>query len=283
MKKISTIEIVEKIQEIRACIIHNRELFQTETFRIHKNYLYAAKNLVDYLSLRTFDFRVKQANLSFLGLSSFANAERYVLTNIDNILYHLKIIQGQSVQGYLGPEKSIWNFFNTLELLIKNTNRLFGESNNQISTRIMVTLPSDSAGNVKFMTDLLVSGMEIARINCSHDNPKIWKSMINAIHKAEKQTGKDCKIYMDLSGPKIRSEEIHILKKKNKKKGELILHIGDRIKLFSTEAELKKAVDNITSKKTFAGFVSMSIPNVVGSLEVGNSIWFDDGKIVGCN
>jgi len=281
MKKISTIELIEKIEEIRACIIHNRELFQTETFPIHKNYLYAAKNLVDYLSLRTFDFRVKQGNLSFLGLSSFANAERYVLTHIDNILYHLKTIQGQSVQGYLSPEKSIWNFFNTLELLIKNTNRLFGEGNNQISTRIMVTLPSDSAGNVKFMTDLLVSGMEIARINCSHDNPKIWKSMINAIHKAEQQTGKDCKIYMDLSGPKIRSEEIHILKKKNKKKGELILHIGDRIKLFSTEAELKKAVDNITSKKTFAGFVSMSIPNIVGSIAVGHHIWFDDGKIGG--
>ena len=89
MKKITTNELIEKIEEIRACIIHNRELFQTETFPIHKNYQYAAKNLVDYLSLRTFDFRIKQANLSFLGLSSFANAERYVLTNIDNILLSL--------------------------------------------------------------------------------------------------------------------------------------------------------------------------------------------------
>lgn len=281
MKKISTIELIEKIEEIRASIIHNRELFQTETFPIHKNYLYAAKNLIDYLSLRTFDFRVKQGNLSYLGLSSFANAERYVLTNIDNILYHLKTIQGQSVQEFLCPEKSIWNFFTTLELLKKNTTRLFGEGNNQISTRIMVTLPSDSAGNVKYMTDLLVSGMEIARINCSHDNPKIWKSMINAIHKAEKLSGKDCKIYMDLSGPKIRSEEIHILKKKNKKKGELILHIGDRIKLYSTEAELKEAINKNTTEKTFAALVSMSIPNIVGSIEVGNHIWFDDGKIGG--
>jgi len=281
MKKLSTIELIEKIEEIKACVIHNRERFQTETFPVHENYIYAAKNLVDYLSLRTFDFRIKQGNLSFLGLSSFANAERYVLTNIDNILYHLRAIQGQDVQGLPSPEKSIWNFFTTLELLIKNTNRLFGESNNQISTRIMVTLPSDSAGDVKYMTDLLVSGMEIARINCSHDNPKVWESMIDTIHKAEKQTGKHCKIYMDLSGPKIRSEEIYILKKKNNKKGDLILHIGDRIKLYSTECELKKAIDKNASEKTFAALVSMSIPNIVGSIEIGNHIWFDDGKIEG--
>jgi len=281
MKKLTTLELIEKIEEIRASILHNRVLFQTETFPIHKNYQYAAKNLVDYLSLRTFDFRVKQGNLAYLGLSSFANAERYVLTNIDNILYHLKTIQGQSVHGFLTPENSIWNFFNSLELLVKNTNRLFGESNNQISTRIMVTLPSDSAGDVKYMSDLLVSGMGIARINCSHDNPKIWKSMLIALHKAEKQTGKDCTIYMDLSGPKIRSEEIHILKKKHKKKGELLLHVGDRIKLFSTEAELKEAVDIADPEKKFAGLVSMSIPNIVGSIKVGDNIWFDDGKIGG--
>jgi len=281
MNKISTTELIEKIEGIRACIISNRELINSDAFLVHQNYTYAAKNLIDYLSLRTFDFRVKQGNLSFLGLSSFANAERYVLTNLDNIIYHLKTIQGQSVQELLSPEKSIWNFFTTLELLIKNTNRLFGEGNNQISTRIMVTLPYDSAGDVGYMTDLLVKGMEIARINCSHDNPEVWESMIDAIHKAEKQTEKHCKIYMDLPGPKIRSEEIHILKKKNKKKGDLILHDGDRIKLYSTVGELQEAIDKNTSEKTFAALVSMSIPNIVGSIDVGNHIWFDDGKIGG--
>jgi len=49
MKKISTIELIEKIEEIRACIIHNRERFQTETFPVHQNHTYAAKNLIDYL------------------------------------------------------------------------------------------------------------------------------------------------------------------------------------------------------------------------------------------
>ncbi len=281
MKKITTTELTGKIEEIRACIIHNMERFQTAKFPVHPNYAYAAKNLVDYLSLRTFDIRIKQGNLSFLGLSSFSNSERYVLTNIDNILYHLKTIQGQSVKGLLSPKKSTWNFFTTLELLDQNTNRLFGESNNQIGTRIMVTLPSEAAGDVKYITDLLMHGMEIARINCSHDNTEVWKSMIDAIRIAEKQTGKQCKIYMDLSGPKIRSEKIHILKKKNQKKGQLILHIGDKIKLYSTKAELKKAMKKKVPQKTFAALVSMSIPNVVGNLVIGNNIWFDDGKIGG--
>lgn len=281
MRKITTIELIEKIEEIKACILLNRERFQTETFPVHPNHAYGAKNLLDYLSLRTFDIRIKQENLSFLGLSSFANSERYVLTNIDNILYHLKSIQGQSVEGMLSPEKSTWNFFTTLELLDQNTNRLFGQSNNQINTRIMVTLPSEAAGDATYIADLLMSGMEIARINCSHDHPQVWQSMIDAIRMAEKQTGKRCKIYMDLPGPKIRSEKIHILKKKNKKKGQLLLHTGDRIKLFSTEAEMEKAVAKMAPEKTFAALVSMSIPNMVKNLEVGHHIWFDDGKIGG--
>jgi pyruvate kinase len=257
------------------------ERFQTEKFHIHPNYTYAAKNLIDYLSLRTFDIRVKQGNLSFFGLSSFSSAERYVLTNIDNILYHLKTIQGLSVKGLLRPEESTWNFFTTLELLSQNTNRLFGESTNQISTRIMVTLPSEAASDVKYMTDLLVNGMEIARINCSHDNPVIWKSMIDVLHIAEKKTGKRCKIYMDLPGPKIRTEEIHILKKKNNIKGQLILHVGDRIRLYSTKEELKEAIKKKVPKKAYSALVSMNIPNVVENLVIGNHIWFDDGKIGG--
>ncbi len=281
MKKISTIELIEKIEEIRTRIIHNRELFQTETFPVHQNYTYAAKNLIDYLSLRTFDIRIKQGNLSFLGLSSFSNSERYVLTNIDNILYHLKTIQGQSIDGLLSPEESTWNFFSTLELLDQNTNRLFGERNNQISTRIMVTLPSEAAGDEKYMGDLLMNGMEIARINCSHDNTEVWESMIDTIHKAKNLTGKQCKIYMDLSGPKIRSEKIHQLIKKKKKKDQVILHIGDRIKLYPTEAGMKDAIEMTEPSKIYAALVSMSIPNVIENLAVGHRIWFDDGKIGG--
>lgn len=281
MEKLNTIELIEKIQEIRSCIIHNRDLLQTETFPVHQNYAYAAKNLVDYLSLRTFDIRIKQGNLSFLGLSSFSNSERYVFTNIENILYHLNTIEGRSVNGLSRPDKSTWNFFSTLELLSQNTNRIFGESNNQISARIMVTLPSEAAGDVKYITDLLLKGMDIARINCSHDNPVVWKSMIDAIRLAEIKSGKHCKIYMDLSGPKIRSEKIHILRKKSQKKGRLILRTGDRLRLYSTGAELKKAIKKKVPKKTFVALVSMSIPNVVGNLKIGNTIWFDDGKIGG--
>jgi pyruvate kinase len=190
-------------------------------------------------------------------------------------------ILGQSVQGMVTPANSSWNFFTTLELLIKNTNRLFGEGTNNISTRIMVTLPTDSAGDVTFMSDLLLRGMGIARINCSHDNPAVWERMVDAIRQAEKQTARNCKIYMDLPGPKIRSEEIHILKKSNKKKGHLLLHPGDRIKLYATEAELKNAMIQSEQEDSFAALVSMGIPFIIGDMQKGDHIWFDDGKIGG--
>lgn len=281
MRKITTTELIEKIQEIRACILRNRERFNTETFPLHQNYSYAARNLVDYLSLRTFDIRIKQGNLSFLGLSSFSNSERYVLTNINNILYHLKTIQGESIEGLSNPAECTWNFFTTLELLEENTKRLFGKSNNQISTRIMVTMPSEAADDVEFLSKLLMNGMEIARINCSHDNQEIWKRIIDAIHIAVQRTGLNCKIYMDLLGPKIRTEKIHIPEKRPQKKHEPTLHIGDRILLYSTVAELENAIKENKPCKTYAALVSMSIPDVVKNLAAGHLIWFDDGKIGG--
>ncbi|NJK95689.1 MAG: hypothetical protein HC830_03385 [Bacteroidetes bacterium] len=44
---------------------------------------------------------------------------------------------------------------------------------------------------------------------------------------------------------------------------------------------MKKEAKSKHSKKEFAALVSMSIPEVVSDLEIGNEIWFDDGKIGG--
>ncbi|NNG27295.1 MAG: hypothetical protein HKM87_07190, partial [Ignavibacteriaceae bacterium] len=57
----------------------------------------------------------------------------------------------------------------------------------------------------KYIKKLVSSGMNSARVNCAHDNTEVWKRMIDKIHKAKIQTGRNVKVCMDLGGPKLRT------------------------------------------------------------------------------
>jgi pyruvate kinase len=72
----------------------------------------------------------------------------------------------------------------------------------------MVTMPSEAAYDQALIRDLLTSGMDIMRINCAHDNPDAWLAMIKNLRHAEHETGRPCKIYADLAGPKLRTGQL---------------------------------------------------------------------------
>jgi pyruvate kinase len=86
-----------------------------------------------------------------------------------------------------------------------NTTSLLGPEIAGRITRIMVTLPSDAAYDYDLVHDLLKANINCFRINCAHDGPDQWKMMIDNIHQAKEETGKECRICMDLSGPKFRT------------------------------------------------------------------------------
>ena len=69
----------------------------------------------------------------------------------------------------------------------------------------MVTIDSKFINNFPLVKKLLEAGMNIARINCAHDNKEIWENMIALIRGSSDLTGIPCKIFMDLTGPKIRT------------------------------------------------------------------------------
>src|SRR5262249_6918918 len=71
--------------------------------------------------------------------------------------------------------------------------------------RIMVTMPPEAATDYTLVRDLLSHGMDCMRINCAHDGPQAWSAMIANLRRAEKETNKQCKVAMDLAGPKLRT------------------------------------------------------------------------------
>ncbi len=166
-----------------------------------------AANLAAYIALRREDLRVLQERLSELGLSSLGRCEGHVIATLDAVALALDAIGGVTPgeAALLHPGRDNRRGDKRLK---QNTQRLLGKEPKQRRTRIMVTLPSAAAGEPRFVRDLIERGMDIARINCAHDDAATWRAMIDNIRSATRATGRNCLIHMDLAGPKLRTGDM---------------------------------------------------------------------------
>ncbi len=169
----------------------------------------SATNLAHYLALRQFDLRHLQTRLSQAGLSSLGRAEASVMSTLDSVIYLLKrATDKQCIQ--IGKNPSEYGFNRGQQLLEQHTIELFGPYYENSKAHVMVTLATDAAWDYQQIHDLLTKGMTCARINCAHDDDVTWQAMIRNIRRAEVETGRPCKIMMDLAGHKIRTGLIEL-------------------------------------------------------------------------
>ena len=68
----------------------------------------------------------------------------------------------------------------------------------------MVTLPGGAATDPRLVGDLVARGMDVARINAAHDGPDAWRAMAALVRSASRDAGRDCRVLLDLPGPKMR-------------------------------------------------------------------------------
>ena len=164
----------------------------------------SARNLVHYLALRRYDLRKIQNELARYGISSLGRSESHVMSNINKVLKLLHRALGQPYQPPEGCDDVL-----SLDLggehLADRTAALLGPPPKHRKVRIMVTLPSEAADDYELVRDLVADGMNCARINCAHDSPATWKRMVDNVRAANAETGRDCRISIDLAGPKLRS------------------------------------------------------------------------------
>lgn len=255
------LEFIEKelniLSEEMELISKNKEKYSSE---IHPKQLLAFKNLLHYLYLRSKDIRELQQKLHLNGFSSLSNSESHIHWHIQVILQRLRDknnFKKLSNCNYASASKS-------LEL---NRNILFGEKPGQNTPHLMVTMDASFLNDVNSIELLLKNGMNIARINCAHDTMDIWLKLIQKIKRASKATGIQCKIYMDLAGPKIRVQLLN----KGKEDGKIKVKENDIVWLSESNA----------------GFDSKDIvisPTEIGIIRFLNEkerIYFDDGVIKG--
>ncbi len=161
------------------------------------------RNMLHYLALRSVDLRPLQDALSDAGLSSLGRAENHVLDSVQSILQILHAALQIPPPDF--SETPAITREQGQQALANNTLALLGSPPGQRSTHIMVTLSGERVDDFHFFRELLSAGMNIARINCAHDDPVIWQRLAEQVHAASRDTGKSCRILVDLAGHKIRT------------------------------------------------------------------------------
>jgi pyruvate kinase len=157
-----------------------------------------AVNLVHYLALRNGDLRHLQHSLGERGLSSLGRCEPHVLATVESVRAAL---DGRVPR--FGP--ATLSFEEGRAALDRNTDALFGPRPTGRVPRVMVTLPSEAAGDYRLVRHLVAEGMDVARINGAHDDPDAWERMALHVRRASEETGRLCRVSMDLPGPKLRT------------------------------------------------------------------------------
>jgi pyruvate kinase len=227
----------------------------------------AMANLADYLALRHHDVRPLQRQLMPIGLSSLGRLESRVVPTLDAVTVALAALSGAPHPAKtLAKTLANETFFAGETRLVAATDRLFGPAQPSRRCRIMVTLTTEAAIDAEFVIDLARAGMDVARINCAHDDSSVWAAMADQVRAAGKLVGRNIKVLMDIAGPKIRVDAV-------KPKRTAKLYAGDLFRLVDGDF-LRKSKDQVPSTRA-------SLPEMVAQLKPADRLLYDDGKLEG--
>lgn len=194
--------MVDRIQQIMDAAKAYEKAHEAVLHEVHPAFVESARNLLHYRAMRSRDMRDLQVELGYMGLSRLAKAESHVMASL---LTNKAVLKGFLSEGKRKIPKAPLSIKKSHRLLNEHTISLLGYRSRGRRTRIMVTLPTEAAHNYELVHGMVSQGMNIARINCAHDGPEIWQQMIDHVRTAGKRLQRNCKVAMDLGGPKIRT------------------------------------------------------------------------------
>ena len=190
-------KVGDQLESLNERALEFETRYEEELALVHPSLRQGATNLVHYLALRKFDIRALQQDLAALGLSSLGHAERDVMASIHAV---------QKAIGGVSPDRD--------DLVLRDSRTdehkraVLGPCPDERDTSIMVTLPTEASSDDFLIPEMLAAGMNIARINCARDDEPVWTAMIEKVRKACKSSGSECRVFMDLAGPKIRTGDL---------------------------------------------------------------------------
>ena len=270
MSRISSLQqytherVSQQIQGIVNEMTQSEKKFSGLLSHLHPNFKISGTNLIHYLVLRSNEIREAQEYLHKIGLSSLTNSESHTLFQLQNVLYWLDRDPRRN-------NSAACNFEVASKQRLIHAEQLLGIFPIQDRPHIMVTFSPELIHDRMLVEEMLIEGMSVARINCAHDAPDVWLSMIQVLKKAVAKTGKNCKLYMDVAGPKIRIRRI--APAKSNENNELEVEEGQEIFLeYSPEEEGEN------NKKRNGDTLFVEPREILTMVKKGEHIFFDDGK-----
>ncbi len=255
----SASELLQRLETLRDNVIKQgeRRFKRWQKQASDPDFAFSLRNLAYYLAMRQYDLRDLQRELMPWGVSSLGRCEARVLETLDAVIANFKLICQQVPRA----EPDAQAFSRGSELLNLRANAAMGASPAHRRVRVMVTFPTEAATDYELVHELMVRGMNIARINCAHDDESVWAAMIANVRRAEAELKRTCKIHMDLGGPKIRVIDTSFKKKR-------LFYTGDKVLLVRD-----------VKRKASAPQITIAYPEILDQLQLGHHVWFDDGKI----
>lgn len=168
----------------------------------------SVQNLLHYLALRKHDLRDLQSRLAALGLSSLGRSESSTLAGIESVIAIVEALAGGH-RFVPSTDGDCVAFKTGSAILAEHADDLMGPIPKGRAVRIMVTMPSEAAESAELVKGLVETGMDVMRVNCAHDSEHEWERMITHMRNANREAGKQCRVLMDLAGPKLRTGPIH--------------------------------------------------------------------------
>jgi pyruvate kinase len=198
--------LIVQLSTLRSAIVACESGLAPRLRGVDPSFAASARNLAHYLALRRTDMRLLQERLAWVGVSSLGRAETHVLANLDKVLGILHRLVDRPWTPRVEDEPVGFN--SGRALLERHAAELLGPPPAERAVRIMVTLPSDAAADFGLVRRFVAAGMDIARINCAHDDADAWEAMAGHVRSAAGAIGRPVRILMDLAGPKLRTGPI---------------------------------------------------------------------------
>jgi pyruvate kinase len=198
--------LIDELWALRSAMVAFEAGVMPRPGAIAPHFAASARNLAHYLALRRTDIRSLQERLAWIGVSSLGRAETHVLANLDKVLGILSRLVDRPWTPHVGDEPVGFN--RGRALLERHAADLLGPAPAGRAARIMVTLPVEAATDFGLVRRLVAAGMDIARVNCAHDDAPAWQAMAKNVRRAASAVGRPVRILMDLAGPKLRTGPI---------------------------------------------------------------------------
>ncbi|OYV45822.1 MAG: hypothetical protein B7X12_07480 [Halothiobacillus sp. 20-53-49] len=220
--------------------------------------------------------------------------EPHVEASLASVSQRLEEMRGTPAAPSTAPTLDYHRGFAQLQ---EHSRDLLGELQGNRDVRIMVTLPSEAATDTTLIPSLMEAGMDIARINCAHDEVNAWRSMIEQIRHAALTLSRACLVQIDLAGPKSRTGALRalgqVLKIRPKRDfqgrvtEEALLWISHKPPITGARADLPSLIFELASEMpdeirtddaALVGSASNSESNSPGAKPAINTVTFNDAR-----